>query len=191
MKRLRSLSRAYACFVASALGCVSAQIPETPPEYNEPATTPAPRPTPAQPTTPTATYELTEPDQASTPRADSPRCHEVARCQADCRYRWGRPPPGKDLSYELELEDCEYECLPVMDVRCTVATSRCSCEEIERPTAADIADRVRAREAAAAKRRRESPPARSCRRYCKTGKPCGDSCISASKTCHRGPGCAC
>jgi hypothetical protein len=31
----------------------------------------------------------------------------------------------------------------------------------------------------------------SCCRVCTTGKACGDSCISRSDTCRRGPGCAC
>ncbi|WP_338864717.1 hypothetical protein [Myxococcus stipitatus] len=35
------------------------------------------------------------------------------------------------------------------------------------------------------------PPARSCCKVCTTGCPCGDSCISCSKTCRKGPGCAC
>ena len=30
-----------------------------------------------------------------------------------------------------------------------------------------------------------------CCRVCTTGKACGDSCISKSKTCNVGPGCAC
>lgn len=30
-----------------------------------------------------------------------------------------------------------------------------------------------------------------CCKYCSKGKPCGDSCISGSKTCHQPPGCAC
>jgi hypothetical protein len=30
-----------------------------------------------------------------------------------------------------------------------------------------------------------------CCRHCTTGIPCGDSCISASDTCHQPPGCAC
>ena len=34
-------------------------------------------------------------------------------------------------------------------------------------------------------------PARGCCKRCSTGKPCGDSCISRSKTCNKGPGCAC
>ena len=33
--------------------------------------------------------------------------------------------------------------------------------------------------------------AQACCKYCKKGKPCGDSCISRSKTCHKGKGCAC
>ncbi len=36
-----------------------------------------------------------------------------------------------------------------------------------------------------------SEPARSCCKVCTTGCPCGDSCISCSKTCRKGPGCAC
>ena len=31
----------------------------------------------------------------------------------------------------------------------------------------------------------------SCCKVCTTGKACGDSCISQSYTCHKGPGCAC
>lgn len=31
----------------------------------------------------------------------------------------------------------------------------------------------------------------SCCRVCKSGKPCGDACISADKTCRKPPGCAC
>lgn len=32
---------------------------------------------------------------------------------------------------------------------------------------------------------------RSCCKVCSTGYACGDSCISRSKSCHKGPGCAC
>lgn len=32
---------------------------------------------------------------------------------------------------------------------------------------------------------------RSCCKYCSKGKPCGNSCISRSKTCHKSGGCAC
>lgn len=31
----------------------------------------------------------------------------------------------------------------------------------------------------------------ACCKTCTSGKPCGDSCIAASKTCHKPPGCAC
>lgn len=31
----------------------------------------------------------------------------------------------------------------------------------------------------------------SCCKICKEGKPCGDSCINKSDTCHQGAGCAC
>lgn len=34
-------------------------------------------------------------------------------------------------------------------------------------------------------------PQRSCCKYCSSGCPCGDSCISCSKTCRVGRGCAC
>jgi hypothetical protein len=37
----------------------------------------------------------------------------------------------------------------------------------------------------------ESAPAPACCKVCKRGCPCGDSCISCSKICHKGPGCAC
>lgn len=30
-----------------------------------------------------------------------------------------------------------------------------------------------------------------CCKHCTKGKACGDSCISVSYTCHKGPGCAC
>ncbi len=30
-----------------------------------------------------------------------------------------------------------------------------------------------------------------CCKTCSKGKACGDSCISRSKSCHKGPGCAC
>lgn len=33
--------------------------------------------------------------------------------------------------------------------------------------------------------------ARQCCKVCRTGKACGNSCISASKTCSASPGCAC
>lgn len=33
--------------------------------------------------------------------------------------------------------------------------------------------------------------AQDCCRVCKSGKPCGDSCIAATSTCSRPPGCAC
>jgi hypothetical protein len=32
---------------------------------------------------------------------------------------------------------------------------------------------------------------RTCCRYCTKGKACGNTCIARSKTCHKGPGCAC
>lgn len=34
-------------------------------------------------------------------------------------------------------------------------------------------------------------PADECCRVCSAGKACGNSCIQASKTCHKGRGCAC
>jgi hypothetical protein len=33
--------------------------------------------------------------------------------------------------------------------------------------------------------------AASCCKTCSAGKACGDSCISRSKSCHKGKGCAC
>jgi hypothetical protein len=37
----------------------------------------------------------------------------------------------------------------------------------------------------------DSPTGGGCCKVCKTGKACGDSCISKSDTCHVGAGCAC
>jgi hypothetical protein len=34
-------------------------------------------------------------------------------------------------------------------------------------------------------------PADQCCRICSAGKACGNSCIQASKTCHKGRGCSC
>jgi hypothetical protein len=36
-----------------------------------------------------------------------------------------------------------------------------------------------------------TPPAQSCCKICTVGKACGNTCISRSKTCHVGQGCAC
>ena len=33
--------------------------------------------------------------------------------------------------------------------------------------------------------------AQSCCKICRTGKACGNSCISAKRTCHQAKGCAC
>lgn len=37
----------------------------------------------------------------------------------------------------------------------------------------------------------DTPSTSGCCKICTTGKACGDSCISRSYTCHKGPGCAC
>lgn len=64
-------------------------------------------------------------------------------------------------------------------------------------TQAREVSRERRRAAASQRRRRSrsSAPrvqrARSCCKFCSSGKPCGDSCISSRYTCHKGPGCAC
>jgi len=44
--------------------------------------------------------------------------------------------------------------------------------------------------AAASEAQPEEWSARCCK-ICRKGKACGDSCISRSKTCRAGPGCAC
>ncbi|HEX2864525.1 MAG TPA: hypothetical protein VHN99_08140 [Deinococcales bacterium] len=36
-----------------------------------------------------------------------------------------------------------------------------------------------------------STPSTGCCRVCTVGKPCGDTCIAAGKTCHTPGGCAC
>ncbi len=37
----------------------------------------------------------------------------------------------------------------------------------------------------------QPPAAQACCKVCRKGKACGNSCISASKTCRKPPGCAC
>ncbi|HRI09942.1 MAG TPA: hypothetical protein PKW35_19100 [Nannocystaceae bacterium] len=37
----------------------------------------------------------------------------------------------------------------------------------------------------------EPKPAGACCKVCRAGQPCGDSCISRSKLCHKPPGCTC
>lgn len=63
------------------------------------------------------------------------------------------------------------------------------------PASARGVSKAAAREERAAARQeaKEShfTPERECCRHCTTGCPCGDSCISCAKTCHKGPGCAC
>jgi hypothetical protein len=48
---------------------------------------------------------------------------------------------------------------------------------------------------AAAQAGNEAPnaciPASQCCRICHVGKACGNSCIQATRTCHKGRGCAC
>lgn len=56
------------------------------------------------------------------------------------------------------------------------------------PTSDELFEEVQTKPEAEA---RVTTPTRSCCKYCSTGQPCGDSCISASKTCRKGPGCAC
>jgi hypothetical protein len=37
----------------------------------------------------------------------------------------------------------------------------------------------------------DSPTSAGCCKVCKTGKPCGDTCIDSGKTCNTAGGCAC
>lgn len=58
----------------------------------------------------------------------------------------------------------------------------------------DYAQRVIDRESRRYRRAtapRAAAPSRGCCKRCSAGQPCGDSCISRSKQCHRPPGCAC
>ncbi len=38
---------------------------------------------------------------------------------------------------------------------------------------------------------RPAPPPVPCCKHCTKGCPCGNSCISCQKVCHKPPGCAC
>lgn len=59
----------------------------------------------------------------------------------------------------------------------------------QRRQARDEASRA-AREAREEAQER-GPEERACCKYCSSGQPCGDSCISWNKTCRKGRGCAC
>jgi hypothetical protein len=64
------------------------------------------------------------------------------------------------------------------------------------PASARRVARIAAKEekAAAREEAKEShsfAPERECCRHCTSGCPCGDTCISCSKSCHKAPGCAC
>lgn len=57
--------------------------------------------------------------------------------------------------------------------------------------AARLAAEQRRREREEAREAAAEEDTRQCCRYCTTGQPCGNSCIAAWKTCHKGRGCAC
>ena len=59
--------------------------------------------------------------------------------------------------------------------------------EEQRRLAVEERERKRIEAAERTQERREH----SCCKYCTRGCPCGDSCISCSRTCHKGRGCAC
>jgi hypothetical protein len=64
------------------------------------------------------------------------------------------------------------------------------------PASARRIAKIAAKEAKAAaleeaKESHSFAPERECCRHCTSGCPCGDTCISCAKTCHKGPGCAC
>lgn len=54
-----------------------------------------------------------------------------------------------------------------------------------------IEERETKRRAAEDRRNESRWSGGGCCKYCSTGKPCGDTCISRNKTCHVGGGCAC
>ena len=85
--------------------------------------------------------------------------------------------------------------LPTASAR--LVALRAQVAETAREVAAQAArvERRRQDEPARAERARaaspQSQPQRSCCKVCTRGCACGDSCISCSKTCRSGPGCAC
>lgn len=88
--------------------------------------------------------------------------------------------------------EIEESLRPIADERGRLLAKKRAQEEGESAAA------ERKRQAALRKeeRRRRKEPAsrpvmRTCCKYCSKGIPCGDTCISATKTCHKGPGCAC
>jgi hypothetical protein len=63
--------------------------------------------------------------------------------------------------------------------------------EVRAQRAAAAEARAEAKRARTEERQSRRPVERTCCKICSRGCPCGDSCISCSKTCHKGRGCAC
>ena len=72
------------------------------------------------------------------------------------------------------------------------STSSCKCEASETTDNSTQSSSV-ASAAKSARAKDTSAPTQggACCKHCSTGKPCGDSCISAKETCHKTGGCAC
>lgn len=83
-------------------------------------------------------------------------------------------------------------CLPPAGNPSTTASPRPTSTPFVEPTPAPTARPTAAPTARPTPRPTPRPTfAPACCKVCTTGKACGDSCISRSKTCHVGGGCAC
>ncbi|MGL4609022.1 MAG: PEGA domain-containing protein [Trueperaceae bacterium] len=110
-------------------------------------------------------------------------------------------PVGTPFYYSLAAEDIytDYDLYKLYGASYTPLKTEAISVWIERTTLeeqqAQIARSESARAALAPepvpKSVQQIEPIRACCKYCSKGKPCGDTCISRSYTCHKGPGCAC
>lgn len=82
---------------------------------------------------------------------------------------------------EAALTSCETELATVRER--AVALERAASDATLRGIGRDSVERTEVTESAG-----DSVP---CCKVCRKGKACGDTCISRTYTCHKGPGCAC
>jgi|GEM_PF-2068027 len=130
----------------------------------------------------------------------------VDAVRAQVRDRLARPRKGASASETLtvliDAEALQTLLDDVLDPSSTSSELRAIREQRDRARSAvdaevaaaakrQRADDARRQRPAAAEERRSYPRERSCCKVCSSGCACGDSCISCSKTCRKGRGCAC
>ena len=116
--------------------------------------------------------------------ADTPRALADLAAE-EARYERARRLPGRDLEGNRDAY-AELALLYPRSERAGLYTGK------RDDYAQRIVDRDNARLLAAQRARyRPAPRSSGCCKQCSKGKPCGNSCISRSYTCHKPPGCAC